>query len=122
MESIKVTLYRVARFSSVVNALINAKKNRKEVLVILELKARFDEENNIYWANILKENGIKVIFGVEGLKVHSKLLLISRREKGKTTYYSGVGTGNLNEDTARLYTDCFLMTANRISEAKWSPF
>ncbi len=112
VESIKVTLYRVARFSSVVNALINAKKNRKEVLVILELKARFDEENNIFWANVLKENGIKVIFGVEGLKVHSKLLLINRREKGSTTHYSGIGTGNLNEDTARLYTDCFLMTAN----------
>ncbi len=113
VESIKVTLYRVAKFSSVVNALINAKKNRKEVLVILELKARFDEENNIYWANILKENGIKVVFGVEGLKVHSKLLLITRREKGKLVHYSGIGTGNLNEDTARLYTDCFLMTANQ---------
>ena len=113
VQSIKVTLYRVARFSSVVNALINAKKNRKEVLVILELKARFDEENNIYWANVLKENGIKVIFGVEGLKVHSKLLLINRKEKGKIVKYSGIGTGNLNEDTARLYTDCFLMTADQ---------
>ena len=113
VEDIKVTLYRVAKFSSVVNALINAKKNRKEVLVILELKARFDEENNIYWANILKDNGIKVIFGVEGLKVHSKLLLISRREKGKIRLYGGIGTGNLNEDTARLYTDCFLITAHQ---------
>lgn len=113
VESVKVTLYRVAGFSSVVNALINARKNRKEVLVILELKARFDEENNIYWANILKENGVKVIFGVEGLKVHSKLLLINRREKGKTVRYGGIGTGNLNEDTARLYTDCFLLTAHK---------
>ncbi len=113
VESIKVTLYRVAEFSSVVNALINARKNRKEVLVILELKARFDEENNIYWANVLKENGVKVIFGVEGLKVHSKLLLISRREKGKTVRYGGIGTGNLNEDTARLYTDCFILTAHK---------
>ena len=113
VDSIKVTLYRVAEFSSVVNALINARKNRKEVLVILELKARFDEENNINWANVLKENGVKVIFGVEGLKVHSKLLLISRREKGKTVRYGGIGTGNLNEDTARLYTDCFLLTAHR---------
>jgi len=113
VESIKVTLYRVAQFSSVANALINARKNRKEVLVILELQARFDEENNIYWANLLSENDIKVVFGVEGLKVHSKLLLISRREKGKTILYGGIGTGNLNEDTARLYTDCFLMTAHK---------
>ena len=113
VESIKVTLYRVAKFSSVVNALINARKNRKEVLVILELQARFDEENNIYWANALKENDVKVVFGVEGLKVHSKLLLINRREKGKTVRYGGIGTGNLNEDTARLYTDCFLMTAHK---------
>jgi len=113
VESIKVTLYRVAQFSSVANALINARKNRKEVLVILELQARFDEENNIYWANVLSENDIKVVFGVEGLKVHSKLLLISRREKGKTVLYGGIGTGNLNEDTARLYTDCFLMTAHK---------
>ncbi|OQY31870.1 MAG: polyphosphate kinase 1 [Spirochaetaceae bacterium 4572_59] len=113
VESIKVTLYRVAKFSSVVNALINAKKNRKEVLVILELQARFDEKNNVYWANVLKENGIKVIFGVEGLKVHSKLLLINRREKGKNRLYGGIGTGNLNEDTSRLYTDCFLVTANQ---------
>lgn len=113
VESIKVTLYRVANFSSVVNALINARKNRKEVLVILELQARFDEENNIFWANVLKENDVKVIFGVEGLKVHSKLLLINRREKGKTVRYGGIGTGNLNEDTARLYTDCFLMTSHK---------
>lgn len=113
VESIKVTLYRVANFSSVVNALINARKNRKEVLVILELQARFDEENNIFWANVLKENDVKVIFGVEGLKVHSKLLLINRREKGKTVRYGGIGTGNLNEDTAGLYTDCFLMTSHK---------
>ena len=113
VESIKVTLYRVAQFSSVVNALINARKNRKEVMVILELQARFDEENNIHWANTLKENGVKVIFGVEGLKVHSKLLLINRREKGMIHRYGGIGTGNLNEDTARLYTDCFLITAHQ---------
>jgi len=113
VESIKVTIYRVAKFSSVANALINARKNRKEVLVILELQARFDEENNIYWANLLSDNDIKVVFGVEGLKVHSKLLLISRREKGKSVLYGGIGTGNLNEDTAKLYTDCFLLTAHR---------
>ncbi len=113
VESIKVTLYRVANYSSVVNALITARKNRKEVLVILELQARFDEKNNIYWANILKENDVKVIFGVEGLKVHSKLLLINRKEGGKRVRYGGIGTGNLNEDTARLYTDCFLITAHR---------
>jgi polyphosphate kinase len=113
VECIKVTLYRVANYSSVVNALINARKNRKEVLVIMELQARFDEENNIFWANILKENDVQVVFGVEGLKVHSKLLLISRREKGKTVRYGGIGTGNLNEDTARIYTDCFLLSAHK---------
>ena len=112
VDSIKITLYRVADFSSVVNALINARKNRKEVTVVLELQARFDEENNLYWANILRENDVKVIFGVEGLKVHSKTFVIDRWEKGGLVRYCGVGTGNLNENTAALYTDCFLLTAD----------
>jgi polyphosphate kinase len=117
VESIRITIYRVADFSSVINALINARKNRKEVMVVLELQARFDEENNLTWANLLRENGVKVIFGVEGLKVHSKTFVIERRERGKLVRYCGVGTGNLNEVTAALYTDCFLLTADpRISD------
>jgi polyphosphate kinase len=110
VTSIKITLYRVARYSSVVNALINAKKNRKEVVVLLELQARFDEEANIYWANQLKEEGVKVIFGIPGLKVHSKVCIIGRKEKGTQALYACIGTGNFNEDTAKLYTDTCLLT------------
>ena len=113
VESIKVTLYRVAKFSSIANALINARRNRKEVTVLLELQARFDEENNIYWANRLKNEGVKVHFGISGLKVHSKLCMVSRREKKQIKRYCSIGTGNLNEDTAKLYTDCTLLTANQ---------
>jgi len=111
--SIKMTLYRVAKNSSVLNALINAVKNGKSVVAVLELQARFDEESNIYWANRLKEEGVKVIFGVPGLKVHSKLCLVSRMEKGGTAHYAIIGTGNFNEDTARLYTDHALFTADQ---------
>ncbi|MDC7226265.1 MAG: polyphosphate kinase 1 [Spirochaetales bacterium] len=113
VESIKVTLYRVAKFSSIANALINARRNRKEVTVLLELQARFDEENNIYWANRLKNEGVKVLFGISGLKVHSKLCLVTRREKKELVRYCSIGTGNMNEDTAKLYTDCNLLTANQ---------
>ncbi len=113
VEIIKVTLYRVAKFSSIANALINASRNSKDVTVLLELQARFDEENNIYWANRLKSEGVKVLFGITGLKVHSKLCLISRREKKELLHYCAVGTGNMNEETARLYTDCSLLTADQ---------
>ncbi|MDC7126616.1 MAG: phospholipase D-like domain-containing protein, partial [Spirochaetales bacterium] len=113
VTSIKVTLYRVAKFSSIGNALINAKRNHKDVTVLLELQARFDEENNIQWANRLKNEGVKVIFGISGLKVHSKLCMITRRERGETVRYCSIGTGNLNEDTAKQYTDCALLTANQ---------
>jgi polyphosphate kinase len=114
VTGIRVTLYRLARYSSVINALINAKKNRKEVVVLLELQARFDEKANIEWANKLKSEGVKVIFGVPGLKVHSKLCIITRiGNRGKDDYYCAVGTGNMNEDTARVYTDTFLLTSNR---------
>ena len=111
--SIKMTLYRVAKNSSVLNALINAVKNGKSVVAVLELQARFDEESNMYWANRLQEEGVKVIFGVPGLKVHSKLCLVSRAEKTGTVHYAIIGTGNFNEDTARLYTDHSLFTANQ---------
>ena len=111
--SIHTTLYRAARNSSVVNALINAAKNGKHVTVVVELQARFDEESNIFYANRLQEEGVRVIFGVPGLKVHSKLFLISRREGGKLAQYAHVGTGNFNEQTARLYCDHALLTSKK---------
>lgn len=113
VKSIKITLYRVAKFSSVVNALINAVKNRKEVVVLLELQARFDEKNNLYWADKLKEEGATVIFGIPGLKVHSKLCMITRAKKNsESQIFSIIGTGNYNEDTAKLYTDNYLLTSH----------
>lgn len=111
--SIKVTLYRLAKNSSVIHALINAVKNGKAVTVVLELQARFDEEANVYWANRLEEEGASVIFGVPGLKVHSKLCLITRKEKTKLAQYAILGTGNFNEDTANLYGDHNLFTADK---------
>ncbi|MBA2613701.1 MAG: polyphosphate kinase 1 [Bacteroidetes bacterium] len=114
VETIKITLYRVADSSKIANALINAVKNGKKVTVVVELQARFDEENNIYWANKLQEEGAKVIYGVQGLKVHSKLFLITTREGGKEVKYAHVGTGNFNETTARVYTDFSLLTCNKL--------
>ena len=113
VESIKMTLYRVADSSKIANALVNAVKNGKKVMVLVELQARFDEENNIYWANKLHEEGATVIYGVPGLKVHSKLCLITTRESGKETLYAHIGTGNFNEETSRIYTDFSLLTANK---------
>ena len=110
VTTIKICLYRVARDSAVIDALVNAVQNGKRVLAVVELAARFDEEANINWAQRLTENGIDVIFGIPGLKVHSKLLLIERRESGGARYYSHIGTGNFNEKTARLYTDFSLIT------------
>lgn len=114
VSCIKITLYRVAENSSVVNALINAIKNGKEVFVLLELQARFDEENNIKMADLLKQEGATVIFGPHGLKVHSKLILIERMgTQQQEVNYCAVSTGNFNEDTARIYTDYCLLTSNR---------
>ena len=112
VHSIKTTIYRAARNSSVMNALINAARNGKSVVAVVELQARFDEEANIGWANRLQEEGVKVIFGVPGLKVHAKLCLISRNERGRRALYAVVGTGNFNEDTARVYSDHCLLTAH----------
>lgn len=109
--SIKMTLYRVAKNSEVVNALIEAAENGKDVLVLVELKARFDEENNIEWSRRLEEAGCSVIYGLNGYKVHSKLCLITKNKNGDAEYYTQIGTGNYNEKTARLYTDLCLMTA-----------
>lgn len=111
VTSIKMTLYRVARNSSVVMSLINAARNGKDVTVIMELQARFDEENNIYWSNRLQEEGVHVLFGANNLKVHSKLCHITHNHEGKIVHYAIVGTGNFNENTARVYTDMFLLTA-----------
>ena len=112
VTSIQITLYRLARNSSVINALLNAVRNGKSVTTVVELQARFDEEANILWGNKLMEEGVKVIYGVPGLKVHSKLLLITRVKNDLTQRYAAIGTGNFNEDTARIYTDHLLLTAN----------
>jgi polyphosphate kinase len=113
VESIYITLYRTAERSKVINALVNAAKNGKQVTVILELLARFDEEQNVENAEILQKAGVKVINGVAGLKVHCKLVLIHRRKKGGTEGYVYISTGNLNESTATLYTDFGFFTSNR---------
>lgn len=110
--SIKITLYRVAGNSKVIEALVNAAENGKDVLALVELRARFDEENNIGWSKRLEEAGCTVIYGLEGLKVHSKLLLITRKVRDKVETITQVGTGNFNEKTATLYTDISLITAN----------
>jgi polyphosphate kinase len=107
---LKICLYRVARDSRVIDALVNAVHNGKRVTAVVELAARFDEAANISWAQRLTDSGINVIFGIPGLKVHSKLLLIERKEGLATRYYSHVGTGNFNEKTARVYTDFTLLT------------
>ena len=113
VTSIQITLYRLAINSSVINALLNAVRNGKSVTTVVELQARFDEEANILWGNKLLEEGVKVIYGVPGLKVHSKLCLITRVKSDVTQRYAAVGTGNFNEDTARVYTDLLLLTTDK---------
>jgi polyphosphate kinase len=113
VTSIQITLYRLARNSSVINALLNAIRNGKNVTTVVELQARFDEEANIHWGNKLRDEGVRVIYGVPGLKVHSKLCLITRVKSDVTERYAAIGTGNFNEDTARIYTDHLLLTTNK---------
>jgi polyphosphate kinase len=113
VKTIRITLYRVSKNSQVVNALINAAKNGKRVTALVELQARFDEEHNIKITRQLTEAGIRVIPGVQGLKVHCKLILVSRREAGKTVRYVYAGTGNFSERTAKVYTDHALLTAHK---------
>lgn len=113
VKSIHITLYRVSRNSNIVNALINAVKNGKQVTAVVELQARFDEERNIFWSNRLQEEGARVIYGVPGLKAHSKLFLISREENGHIRQYAHAGTGNFNEETAKIYTDHSLLTSDK---------
>ena len=113
VETIQITLYRVANESMVINTLINAARNGKNVVVVIELQARFDEEANIYWSNRLQEVGAKVIHGIPGLKVHSKLTLITRRVNRRLEHFAYVGSGNFQEDTAKIYCDEGLFTADK---------
>ncbi|WP_374165178.1 polyphosphate kinase 1 [Arcticibacter sp. MXS-1] len=113
VTEIHITLYRLAQNSRVINALINAAKNGKKVNCLVELKARFDEQNNIYWTNRLEEEGVLVNYGLMDYKVHSKICLITRMEKGKAVYYANLATGNFNEKTARLYCDHSVFTTHQ---------
>lgn len=113
VKAIMMTLYRLARDSKIINALINAARNGKAVTVFMELQARFDEEANISWANKLQEEGVRLIQGIPGFKVHCKLLLIRRKEEGKSVYYANIATGNYNEETAYIYADDSLLTSHK---------
>lgn len=113
VKSIKITIYRLAKISNIASSIINAKKNGKDVTVQIELQARFDEEANISYAEQMQDEGVKVIFGVPGLKVHCKACVIERLENGKVMRYGFISTGNFNESTAKLYTDYTLFTANQ---------
>ncbi|MDA3907287.1 MAG: polyphosphate kinase 1 [Bacteroidales bacterium] len=113
VRSIKMTFYRVAKKSKIINALINAARNGKLVTVFLELQARFDEQANIMWTQKLQEEGVRVIQNIPGFKVHSKLLLIRRKEKGKSVHYANISTGNFNESTAKVYADDSLLTSDK---------
>lgn len=112
VSSIKINIYRVASNSRVINSLIHAANNGKSVTVVVELKARFDEANNVKWASRLTQSGVKVLFGLPTLKIHSKLCLVTRHEDDRIVRYAHVGTGNFNEKTAKIYTDFALFTAN----------
>ncbi|XAW90017.1 polyphosphate kinase 1 [Vibrio sp. CDRSL-10 TSBA] len=111
--SIKINIYRVAKDSRLMNSLIDAVHNGKNVVVVVELQARFDEEANIEWSRVLTEAGVHVVFGTPGMKIHAKLLLITRREENEFVRYAHIGTGNFHEKTARIYTDFSLLTADK---------
>lgn len=113
VQSIKINIYRVASNSRIMHSLIEAAHNGKRVTVVVELRARFDEQANIEWAQQLTEAGVRVVFGLSSLKIHSKLLLINRREDGKSVYYTHIGTGNFHEKTAKIYTDFALFTKDQ---------
>ncbi len=113
VTSIKITAYRVAKQSKIINALINAVRNGKQVTVMLELKARFDEEANLAWKERLEEDGVKVLIGIPNMKVHAKLCVIRKRVADSVVQYGFVSTGNLNEDTSRVYADHCLLTSNK---------
>lgn len=113
VTGIKITAYRLASNSKIINALINAKRNGKEVVVMLELSARFDEEANLEWKNVLEEEGVKVLLGIPNMKIHAKVCIIKKRVGTRTIQYGFVSTGNLNEKTAKVYADHCLLTSNR---------
>lgn len=113
VQEIKITIYRLASDSQIVNALINAARNGKEVHVVMELRARFDEKANLEWSKILEDEGIKVSFGIKGLKVHSKLILIGRKHGSNKKYYGVIGTGNFHEGTAKIYSDIVYLTTQK---------
>lgn len=113
VEEIFISIYRVANDSKILHALISAVKNGKKVTVFVELKARFDEENNIYWAKKLKAAGVKVLYSIPNLKVHAKIGLVTTRKNGETQYFGLLSTGNLNEKTAKVYADHILLTADQ---------
>lgn len=113
VKAIQINVYRLAKDSKISNALINAVKNGKNVTVLVELQARFDEANNVKWANRLQDEGVKIIFGISGLKVHSKLILITRKEDGGLKLYGHIGTGNFHEGNAKIYADYSLLTADK---------
>jgi polyphosphate kinase len=113
VTSIKITCYRLAKQSKIINALINAVRNGKQVTVMLELRARFDEEANLGWKKTLEDEGVKVLIGIPNMKIHAKLCVIRKRVEDKIVQYGFVSTGNLNEDTARVYADHCLLTSNK---------
>ncbi|MFI5140063.1 MAG: polyphosphate kinase 1 [Sphingobacteriales bacterium] len=113
VKEISIAVYRLAENSRVIHALINAAKNGKKVTCLVELRARFDEQNNISWSRRLEEEGVTVLYGIDGYKVHSKICLIARLEKGKTAWYGCLSTGNYNEKTAQMYADHTLLTVDK---------
>jgi polyphosphate kinase len=113
VKEISIAVYRLAENSMVIHALINAAKNGKKVNCLVELRARFDEQNNIFWSNRLEEEGVNVLYGIAGYKVHSKICLVTRIEKRKPVHYACLSTGNFNEKTAKIYADHTLFTANK---------
>ncbi len=112
VQSIKITCYRLAKDSKLINALVNAVRNGKQVTVVIELRARFDEEANLYWKSLLEDEGVQVFHGQHDMKVHGKLCLIRKREFNKTKVYGFISTGNFNEGTAQFYSDHLLLTTN----------
>ncbi|TWR31328.1 polyphosphate kinase 1 [Mucilaginibacter pallidiroseus] len=113
VKEINITVYRLAENSKIIHALINAAKNGKKVNCLVELRARFDEQNNIHWSSKLEEEGVTVLYGIDGYKVHSKICMVTRMEKGKAAYYACLSTGNFNEKTATMYADHTLLTADK---------
>ncbi|WP_246229684.1 phospholipase D-like domain-containing protein [Mucilaginibacter humi] len=122
VKEISIAVYRLAENSRIMHALINAAKNGKKVNCLVELRARFDEQNNITWSTRLEEEGVNVIYGIDGYKVHSKICLVRRMDKEKDTYYACLSTGNYNEKTARMYADHTLLTANKKLPLIWLKF